>query len=352
MQSEAVYNGQRSKTSDKRVLILTRSAYAGLQRNAAIVWTGDIGATWEIFARQIPMGLNFSLSGIPYWNTDIGGFFVDQFEGGPQNPEYAELFARWFQFGAFCPMFRVHGTSYAKEMWRFPPKTEKILIAFDQLRYHLLPYIYSVSWMVTDHDYTMMRPLVMDFRTDPAVRDIADQYMFGPSIMACPVIEPGVESRSVYLPKGCNWFDFWTGKTFGGGQTIEAAAPIEKMPLFIRSGSILPYGPEIQYASERTDPMEIRVYRGANGAFTLYEDEDDNYNYEKGAYATIEFLWDEAKQALVIGQRKGTFSGMKTTRTFKIVWVDTHHGIGINNTKNADKTIRYTGKKMVIHPSN
>jgi alpha-D-xyloside xylohydrolase len=247
-------------------------------------------------------------------------------------------------------MFRVHGTNYAKEMWRFPADTEKILIAFDKLRYHLLPYIYSVSWMVTHQDYTMMRPLIIDFREDRKARDIPDQYMFGPSIMASPVLSAGAESRSLYLPKGNDWIDFWTGKRFKGGQTIDAAAPIERMPLFIRAGAILPYGPEIQYATESVDPMEIRIYPGANGTFTLYEDENDNYNYEKGAYSTIEFRWDDEKRTLVIGQRKGSFPGMKTARTFKIVWVASGHGAGIDNTEKADRTIQYTGEKTILRP--
>jgi alpha-D-xyloside xylohydrolase len=348
VQCESVYKGQRAETSDKRVFILTRSAYAGLQRNAAIVWTGDIRGTWKIFARQIPVGLNFCLSGIPYWNTDIGGFTINQFKKGPENPEYAELFTRWFQFGAFCPMFRVHGSDYAKEMWRFPEDTKKILVDFDVLRYHLLPYIYSVSWMVTDQNYTMMRPLVMDFLSDPKVYSIPDQYMFGPAIMACPVTEKGATSREVYLPKGANWFDFWTGKGYRGGKTIQADAPIDKMPLFVRAGSILPYGPEIQYATEQSDPLEIRVYRGANGAFTLYEDENDNYNYEKGVYSTIPFRWDEASKTLLIGARSGSFPGMKKARTFRIVFVDAKHGGGISNTRKVDKSVTYTGSKLII----
>jgi len=348
MQSTAVYDGLRRDAPDKRVFILTRSAYAGQQRNGVVVWSGDIQGTWEIFRRQIPVGLNFCISGIPYWNTDIGGFFINNFEKGPADPAYAELFTRWFQFGAFCPMFRVHGTHHAKEVWRFPKETQAILEAFDRLRYHLLPYIYSVSWMVTDQDYTMMRPLVMDFRGDPRVRKIPDQYMFGPALMACPVTEPGATSREVYLPEDADWFDFWTGKGLRGGKTVQAEAPIDRMPLFVRAGSILPYGPEIQYAQERSDPIELRVYRGADGAFTLYEDEGDNYNYARGIHATIPFSWNEKNAVLTIGRRQGRFPGMKKSRTFRIVWVEAGRGAGVPPTKMADKTVSYSGEEVRV----
>jgi alpha-D-xyloside xylohydrolase len=339
MHTTGVYQGQRAETSARRVFILTRSAYAGQQRNAAVTWSGDIHGDWNVFARQIPAGLNFSISGIPYWNTDIGGFF----SGDPKDPKYAELFTRWFQFGAFCPMFRVHGTGHPKEMWRFDTNTESILIDYDQLRYHLLPYIYSVSWRVTDQGYTMMRPLVMDFRSDTNVFEIKDQYLFGPSLMACPVTQAHATRRPVYLPAGTGWVDFWTGESHAGGRTITAAAPIQTMPLFVRAGSIIPYGPAIEYAMETNNPIELRVYRGADGAFTLYEDEGDNYNYEKGKYATIPITWNEADQKLTIGRRRGKFPGMLKNRTFRIVWVSPGHGTGISSTENADATVRYNG---------
>ena len=342
--TKGVYEGQRAESPDKRAFILTRSAFAGQQRNAAVTWSGDTTGTWEIFRKQIPAGLNFVASGIPYWNTDIGGFFADN----PANPKYAELFTRWFQFGTFCPMFRVHGTGYSKELWRFKEDTQNILISYDQLRYHLLPYIYSDSWQVTSAGGTMMRPLVMDFRTDANVFNIPDQFMFGPALMACPVMQPGVTSRSVYLPKGATWFDFWTGATNAGGQTVTAASPMETMPLFVRAGSILPYGPAIEYATQSVDPMELRVYRGADGAFTLYEDEGDNYNYEKGVHATIPLTWNEAKQTLTIGKREGQFPGMLQERTFRIVWVSSGHGAGIASTETPDTIIRYTGKAVKV----
>jgi len=343
MHTTGVYAGQRAENHDKRVFILTRSAYAGQQRNSAVTWSGDIRGTWPVFAQQIPAGLNFSISGIPYWNTDTGGFFLDADSKG-----YPELFTRWFQFSAFCPMFRVHGTTRPKEIWRFDDATQKILIDYDKLRYHLMPYIYSVAWKVTSDGYTMMRPLVMDFRTDKNVFNIADQYLFGPAIMVNPVTKSKAASRAVYLPAGADWIDFWTGEKHSGGHAINASAPIQTMPLFVRAGSIIPYGPEIEYATEKNDPIELRVYRGANGAFTLYEDEGDNYNYERGKYATIPMTWNESTHTLQIGKRRGSFRGMLKERTFRIVWVAPGHGAGIASTATADTSLVYKGSPVRI----
>ncbi|MEO6475629.1 TIM-barrel domain-containing protein [Luteolibacter sp.] len=344
METTAVYQGQRAETSAKRALILTRSAYAGQQRNAAITWSGDIASDWATFVKQIPAGLNFTASGIPYWNTDIGGFF----SGDPATASYAELFTRWFQFGAFCPMFRVHGTNYAKEVWRFPTATQPILKDFINLRYHLLPYIYSTSWKVTNEGYTMMRPLVMDFRTDAQAQGIGDQFMFGPSLLVNPVTSAGATKRSVYLPAGTQWFDFWTGLKQNGGQTIQADAPIGKLPLYARAGSILPYGPSIQYAMQSVDPIELRVYPGADGSFTLYEDEGDNYNYESGTRATIPFTWNEASGQLTIGARQGSFPGMPVNRTFKVVFVSPNHGAGLNTSATTDAVVNYDGSAVTV----
>jgi alpha-D-xyloside xylohydrolase len=344
MHTATLYQGQRAENSDKRVFILTRSAYAGQQRNAAVTWSGDIHGDWKTFARQIPAGLNFSISGIPYWNTDTGGFFG----GDPADPGYAELFTRWFQFSAFCPMFRVHGTDHPKEIWRFDDATQKILISYDRLRYRLLPYVYSTSWQVTSRGSTMMRPLVMDFRGDTNVFNIADQYLFGPALMVSPVVKGGAESRAVYLPSGAAWVDFWTGKNYSGGQTIETAAPIGKIPLFVRAGSIIPFGPAVEYAAETNDPVELRVYRGADGAFTLYEDEGDNYNYEKGKYATIPVRWNEARQTLTIGKRSGNFHGMLKKRTFRIVWVGPGHGAGMEPAEKSDAEVKYAGTEVAV----
>ena len=344
MHTGAVYNGQRSTTDVKRVMILTRSAWAGQQRHSAITWSGDVAGNLPTLALQIPAGINFCLSGIPYWNTDIGGYL----SGNPQDPVYRECFIRWFQFGAFCPMFRVHGCNYPKEMWRFGPPAMAILEKFDRLRYHLLPYIYSVAWMVTNQGYTMLRGLVMDFRTDSKVYDIPDQFMFGPAVLVNPVTKAGAVSRQVYLPESTQWFDFWTGRKLKGGQHVEAPAALDSLPLYIRAGSIIPFGPSVQNAQEPADPIELRVYDGANGEFTLYEDEGDSYDYEKGTYATITFTWDDKAGKLTIGQRHGTFPDMLNHRTFRIVFVGPDHGVGIEPAQ-PDQIVHYDGHAVVLH---
>jgi alpha-D-xyloside xylohydrolase len=358
MHSTGIYQGQRATTGEKRVVILTRSAYAGQQRNSAITWSGDIQATWQVLRNQIPAGLNFSLSGIPYWNTDTGGFFGNRSAGNgdPSSPQYQELFSRWFQFSAFCPMFRVHG-SYGlkpgKEFYRFDEKTQGILRNYLDLRYRLLPYLYSVAWQVTSNGSTFMRPLVMDFPDDQAVLSIGNQYLFGPSILVTPVTTAGATTQSVYLPLGsAPWTNFWTGETCPAGQRVEAAAPIETLPLFIRPGSILPLGPFLQYSSEKpADPIELRIYAGANGTFTLYEDEGDSYRYERGALATIPFAWDDATKTLALGERKGEFAGMLKERTFHIVWVSANHGMGTAPTEQPDVVVQYKGEAVKISRS-
>jgi alpha-D-xyloside xylohydrolase len=355
MHSTGIYQGQRATTDQKRVVILTRSAYAGQQRNSAITWSGDITGTWQVLRNQIPAGLNFSLSGIPYWNTDTGGFFGNRETGNanPSNPLYQEFFARWFQFSAFCPMFRVHGsydTRPGKEIYRFDEKSQNIMRTYLDLRYRLMPYLYSVAWQVTANGTSFMRPLVMDFPKDPQALGIGDQYLFGPSILVTPVTAAQATTRSVYLPaSGAPWYNFWTAETSPAGQRVEASAPVETLPLFIRPGSIIPLGPFIQYSSEKpADPIELRVYRGADGQFTLYEDEGDNYNYEKGSYATIPVSWNEAKQTLEIGKRSGEFPGMVKERTFNVVWVSGKHGAGIPITETPDAVLRYTGEAMTV----
>ncbi len=344
MHTTSVYQGQREATSSKRVMILTRSAWAGQQRNSTIVWSGDIPATWQVLREQIPAGINFSLSGIPYWNTDIGGFF----SGDPQDPSYCELFIRWFQFGAFCPMFRVHGTNYPKEMWRFGPPAMAILEHFNHLRYRLLPYIYSVAWMVTNQGYSMLRGLVMDFPADRAVLNIPDQFMFGPAILVSPVLEPNAKSRNVYLPAETHWYDFWTGHAHMGGAAVNAPAALDSMPLHIRAGSVLPLGPVVQYAALPADPLEIRVYPGADGTFTLYEDENDNYNYERGVYSQITFTWEDHSRTFSVGARQGQFPGMMINRTFHIVLVRSGHGTGTTPTPHPDHVVQYKGSKVVV----
>ncbi|AIE84565.1 TIM-barrel domain-containing protein [Fimbriimonas ginsengisoli] len=344
MHTQGVYEGWRAEHRDRRAIILTRSAYAGQQRNGAISWSGDIAATWDVFAKQIPAGLNFSMSGIPYWNTDTGGFF----NVPPVTDKgYQDLFARWFQFSVFCPMLRIHGTDNPKEIWRWPSPTRDTLVRFDELRYHLLPYIYSTAWQVTSRGSTMMRGLPIDFREDEKVLDITDQFMFGPSLMACPVTKPNAVSRAVYLPKGTSWIDFWTGARYAGGKTVECDAK-EKLPVLVRAGSILPYGPSVQNAQQSQDPTELRVYPGANGAFTIYDDAGDGYGYEKGAYATIDLRWDDRTHTLTIGKRNGSYPGMPPSRTFRIVLVQPGAGVGIPSTAQVRRTARYIGDRIVV----
>jgi len=345
----AVYQGQRSASDKKRVFILSRSAFAGSQRNSVTAWSGDINSDWFSFRRQVPAGLNFALSGIPYWTTDIGGFVL----GSPSDPAFRELFVRWFQWGTFNPILRVHGTRRnpdGNELWSYGPETQKVLVDFDRLRYRMLPYTYSLAWMATNQAYTLMRPLVMDFRTDARVADIGDEFMYGPAILVNPVTEPGATTRTVYLPEA-KWYDFWSGVTVKGATTVTAAAPIERLPLYVRAGSIVPMGPEVEWSTQKpADPIEVRVYRGADGSFTLYEDENDNYNYEKGAYATIPFHWDEASQTLSVGDRKGEFPGMLERRTFRMVFVGENHGTGIDPEDKPDKVVEYAGKQITVRP--
>jgi alpha-D-xyloside xylohydrolase len=344
----AVYKGQRSASDKKRVYILSRSAFAGSQRNAVTAWSGDINSDWFSYRRQIPAGLNFALSGIPYWTTDIGGFVF----GSPSDPAFRELFVRWFEYGTFSPILRVHGTRNPdeNELWAYGPDAQKILVSYDRLRYRLLPYIYSLAWKTTSESYTPMRPLVMDFRTDVRAQNIGDEFMYGPAFLVNPVTEPGATTRRVYLP-GARWYDFWTGRSLDGGMEINADAPLDRLPLYIRAGSIVPLGPEVEWSTEKpADPIELRVYRGADGVFTLYEDENDNYNYEKGVYATILLRWDDAMQTLTIGDRQGRFPGMLASRTFRVAFVGENHGVGIGPSDTPDKVVNYSGKQIVVAP--
>ena len=507
--TESVYRHQRAETDSKRVYILTRSTFAGQQHAAATTWSGDIGADWTVYAHQIPAGINHSMAGIPYWTFDIGAFSLGcqggVFSNGGKDPAYQELYTRMFQFGAFSPIFRSHGSETPREIWEFGDFTP-VLVKFDTLRYRLLPYIYSTAWKITHDGYSIMRGLPMDFPKDHRTYDIADQFMFGPAIMVSPVtrpmyhrppedsvpmpaanfhtddgkpglkatyfcddkwqnvcheaVEPSVDlfwytgwpkfiagpkfsmrwegkltvpesgtyrfnmksfgarrlyidgkevphnydsmaswtipvqleagkeyafkfetsnavlgafrsqvywktpeilardasplpptekTRKVYLPAGTAWFDFWTGKTVAGGQTITADAPIDTIPLLVRAGSILPMGPFIQYSTQKpADPIELRIYRGADGAFTLYEDENDNYDYEKGVYATIGFAWNDARRELTVDARKGSFPGMLKGRTFRVVLVGEGHGAGIEDTEKVDRVVFYDGHRKVV----
>ena len=371
---------QRAASSDKRVFILTRSAFAGQQRYGANTWSGDVNSSWQSLRNQIPAGLNFSMSAIPYWNTDIGGFFANAYNRGwsegAKNPSFQELYVRWLQFGAFTPMMRSHGTDIPREIYNFGKKGETIYDAIAKtinLRYSMLPYIYSAAWDITNNQSTMMRALVMDFN-DKKVVDMNNEYMFGKSILVAPIVNAQytpetlvksneqtgwdkkdansenksqtvnfteAKSTKVYLPEGTAWYDFWTNEKINGGREIARATTIDEIPLYIKSGSIIPFGPQVQYATEKKwDNLEIRVYPGANGVFSLYEDENDNYNYEKGVYSTITFTWNDAKKSLTINDRKGSFPGMLTTRKFNIVVV--------TDGKNTDKVVTYGGKKLTV----
>ena len=506
--TEAVYRNQRKETDQKRVYILTRSTFAGQQRAAATTWSGDIGASWEVYKNQIPAGINHSMAGIPYWTFDIGAFSLGcqggVFSNGGKDPAYQELYTRMFQFGAFAPIFRSHGSETPREIWEFGDYVGALVKA-DNLRYRLLPYIYSLGWQVTHDGYSIMRGLPMDFANDRKTYSIGDQFLFGPAIMVSPVteymyhrppedsvlitpghfktkdgkpgllaryycddefkklcreavepdidlywytgwpafitgpkfsmrwegklipdqtgtyrlnmksfgprrvyldgkevphnydsmasytipvqlqagkeydfafetsnavlgafraqvywktpeihareatVEPRQKTRSVYLPAGNPWIDFWTGETLAGGQSVVADAPIDKIPLMVKAGSIVPMGPFVQYSTEKpADPIELRIYPGADGSFTLYEDENDNYNYEKGVYATIGFHWNDAKRQLAIDARKGTFPGMLAARTFQVVLVGKGHGAGVEVTDNPDKVVSYQGEQQTL----
>ena len=355
MQCKGIYEGQRQSDPDKRVFILTRSAYAGQQLYSAATWSGDVAARWYDLKAQIPAGLNFCLSGIPYWTTDIGGFAVEsRYENakGADLDEWRELMTRWFQFGTFCPLFRVHGQFPYREMFNVAPEDHpayQSMLAYDKLRYRLMPYIYSLTGMVTQKDYTIMRALVMDFGQDKRVLDIGDQFMFGPALLINPVTEYKARSRSVYLPAGTNWYDLESGRYYKGGQFVQANAPYTKIPVYVKAGSIIPFGPAIQYSDEKpADPIRLFVYAGKDGTFTLYEDENVNYNYEKGAYSVIPMRYNEKTRSLTIGARQGEFPGMLKTRTFEVVWITPENPAGLDFDKPAQTSILYDGAELVI----
>jgi alpha-D-xyloside xylohydrolase len=363
-----VYQHQRATTSDKRVFILARSAFAGQQRYGATMWSGDVSSRWDVLHNQISGGLNLSLSGLPYWNSDIGGFFSGgKYPKGVNDPAFRELYVRWLQFATFCTMMRSHGTDTPREIYQFGQKGDWAYDAIEKfinLRYRLFPYNYSNAWQITSHAGTMMRALMMDFPSDKKVWNINNEYMFGKSILVCPVTDSMYTSRSngetkvdfntikkqkLYLPNGTQWFDFWTGEKINGGQEIEKETPIDIMPLYVKAGSILPMGPFEQYSNEKKpDSLEIRIYEGADGSFTLYEDEGDNYNYEKGKYSTIEFEWNNKAKTLTIKDRKGAYPGMLNNRVFRIVLVGRNKGAGIEIPFQFDKTVNYSGKSSIV----
>ena len=375
-----VYDHQRAVTSDKRVFILTRSGFLGQQRYGVNVWSGDVASTWESFRNQIPAGLNFSLCGIPHWNSDIGGFFAGHYnkswndDSASKNPLYQELYVRWLQFGTFNPMMRSHGTDVYREIYKFGKKGEPVYDAIEKmigLRYSLLPYIYSTSWEVSNRQSSFMRALMMDFVDDRKVWDINDEYMFGKSILVAPIAhaqytpeavvkvseEEGwnrdgakktetdvavdfmeTKSTNIYLPAGTLWYDFWTNEKHEGGKEITKETTLDVIPLYVKAGSIIPVGPQVQYATEKPwDHLELKVYAGANGNFILYEDEFDNYNYEKGAYTEIPISWNNASRKLTIGARKGAYEGMLKNRKFTVTLQD-----------GTQKNVDYNGKAISV----
>jgi alpha-D-xyloside xylohydrolase len=366
-----VFQHQRAVDSSKRIFILTRSAFAGQQRYGANTWSGDVTSSWNALRNQISAGLNFSLTGIPYWNADIGGFFLSRFPKKLQDPEYRELYVRWLEFGTFTPMMRSHGADAPREIYQFGKNGDKPYDAIEKyinLRYRLLPYIYSTSWDVTANQSSMMRALMMDFPKDKNALDINDEYLFGKSLLVSPVtkamyIKPVVNGRDTsnaedfstsktketYLPNGTDWYDFWTGEKLSGGDKVTRETPLDIIPLYVKAGSVLPIGPRVQYAEEKKwDDLEIRIYPGANGKFVLYEDENDNYNYEKGIFSTITFDWADKKKTLTINDRKGSFPGMLNNRKFNIVIVSAGKGGGENAAAQPDKEATYLGKKLTL----
>ena len=345
--SRAVYEGQRKTTLEKRVCIITRSAFLGQQRYGTINWSGDVGANWDAYKKQIVAGLNYTITGMPYWTTDIGGFFRSG-ESQYTDENYQELLTRWYQWGAFNPIFRIHGYQSETEPWHYSKQVQDDMQKMLNLRYRLMPYIYSEAWQITNNGATMMRPLVMDFRDDTLALNQDFEFMFGKGILVSPITEPKINKWNVYLPKSVEWYDFWTGEYVNGGQTIKTEAPIDKIPLFVKAGSIIPIGTKIQYATEKSDPLEIRIYPGADGEFTLYEDENDNYNYEKGIYSTITFSWDDSEKILTISDREGSFPGMLAERQFNIILVGKNKGAGIYSSEKFNREIIYKGKKATI----
>lgn len=357
-QSQAVYEGQRGSAPDQRVFILTRSGFAGQQRYAAATWSGDITSTWTAMKKQIAAGLGFSISGLPYWTMDIGGFSVPARFAQRKDPraedveEWRELNTRWFQFGTFVPLLRVHGEFPNREMWEFGGESHpayQAMLTFDRLRYRLFPYIYSLAGAVTHDGDTLMRPLVMDFTADRQARDVTDEYLFGPAFLVSPVTTYQARERPVYLPASTSWYDFWTGQSLEGGAITTAAAPFDRIPVHIRAGSIIPFGPELQYIGEKpADPITLMVYRGANGVFTLYEDDGLTFAYEKRGFTRIPMRLDDAAGVLTLGRREGKFPGMLEERTFQIVVVSRDHPVPFSFDPAPVKTVTYRGEAVTV----
>jgi alpha-D-xyloside xylohydrolase len=345
--SKAVYDGQRETDPSKRVTILTRSAFPGQQRFGTINWSGDIGWNWDTYKRQIVAGLNFSLTGMPYWTTDIGGFFRP---GRTQytDKKYHDILLRWFQWSTFAPIFRMHGYQTETEPWKYGDTVMNNMRVMMNMRYRLMPYIYSEAWQTSKYNSTIMRPLVMDFPTDSVAYGQAYQYMFGKSMLVAPVTAPDVTEWDVYLPKATSWYDFWTKKKFNGGQTVKASA-IDRIPVFVKAGSVIPMADEMQYTSEKPlDTLNVCVYPGADGSFTLYSDEGDNYNYEKGKRTEILFNWDEKQHTLTINKKIGDYAGALKKQVFNITWADDFSSTG-NQSSGPVKSVVYRGEKVVVN---
>ena len=374
--ADAIYNGQRSVRPNQRVFLLTRSGFAGEQRYSTATWSGDIGTRWEDMRAQMTAGLNYCMSGLPFWGMDQGGFCVEnrymkaqsEYERtGIENEdlkEWRELQARWSQFGTFIPLFRVHGQWPLREIWNLAPENHpcyQSFVYYDKLRYRLMPYLYSMAGWVHLKDYTMMRGLMMDFNGDRNVCDIKDQWMFGPALMACPVGYYKARSRTVYFPYKCGWYDLYTGQkvmdavqtelgyVLGNQRRMVVDAPYDRIPVFVREGSISPFGPEIQYCDEKpAELINLYVYAGQNGTFQLYEDEGTNYNYEKGKYATIDITYDDATKTVSFGARKGQFNGMLKNRQFNVVLVTKDAPKPLNLENPNGKLVNYNGKAVSV----
>jgi alpha-D-xyloside xylohydrolase len=353
--AKVIYEGQRAVNPSRRVFTLTRSAYAGSQRYAAAVWSGDIGARWHDMKNQISAGVNFSMSGLPYWTMDAGGFAVEhRYEHATGNDlkEWKELMTRWYQFSVFCPLFRVHGQFPFREIFNVSSAGEpayETMLYYDKLRYRLLPYIYSISAKSYFDNYTIMRGLVMDFPHDKKVTGINDEYLFGNSFLINPVYKFNATNRQVYLPAGTGWYNLYDGKYRQGGRTISADAPFNRMPVFVKEGSIIPFGPAMQYAMQKkADTISLFVYTGTNAAFTLYEDDDTTYNYENGKFSSITFNYIENSKTLTIQNRKGNFPGILQNRIFNIYWIRKNKPVELNFDAKYDAQVLYNGKQLSV----
>ncbi len=340
-----VYEGHRKEFPSKRVLNLTRSGYCGQQRFGAMVWSGDVDGSWEQFREQIPAGLNIAMAGIPYWTTDIGGFFRNMIHCNTEDQDqynsdnYKELLSRWFEYGTFCPIFRIHGFRSETEVWRFGKEFEALARKYIDLRYQLMPYIYSTSRKVTTDGAVFMSPLAYQFPEDKNVWNISDQFLFGESLLISPVVEYKARTRKMYLPEGV-WYNFWSGEAQEGGREIVASAELDEMPIFVKAGSIIPFGAKVQYATEpTTEPIEIRVYAGADGDFTLYLDDNTSYDYEQGIYSEVVMRYSEKSGEITLSSGVDKFAEFaKNPMTFVV----TRHG------SEAQKSIVFNGTTQSI----